>query len=351
MLKKHIRTGIVILCTILALSACSINEGLPETSDNNPQPIKPNITMELEKEKQWDVKHIAFKNKPVTQVQVTEGGEVFVLSNGQLYRIDEKKNIKKVSKRKDISTFYILETNEVLKMFLGCSNGKLFVATVGEEEKEANLGAFEAPISKICGSLLSKEVYIGQSSKYGGGLWKSTDQGKTWTKLTDTTVRGITIHPYEPNIVYIVDKQTYYSEDKGQTFLKINTEANYGLLISHQCPEAAYHAYSKGVFITDKNGNKSSHLKFSLNGSMTRLEINPKNICHWLMGIWNYPSGVGGLYYSNNSGGLWQTVEAFNNNYIHDIAYSSSGTVAYIGTKKDGLWAINCNLARQNDSE
>lgn len=353
MIKRFSKIGIAVICMLMImLSGCSNNEAMPETSDSEPQPLKPNITDELEKDMKWTTEHIGFKNQSVTQIQVTQLGEVFALSEGKVYYIDDKKNVKKVSKREDIAVFYILETNEGIKLFSGCENGQLMVSEIGEDEWEADVDTFEAPISKISGSPLSEEVYVGQSSKYGGGLWKSKDHGKTWVKLTDTTVRGITLHPDEPNIVYIVDKQTHYSEDGGQNFLKINTKANYGVIISPQCPDAAYHAYSKGVYITDKNGNISGHLKFFLDGSMTRLELNPRNINDWLMGIWNYPSGVGGLYHSTNSGGLWQSIEVFNNVYIHDVVYSDSGNVAYIGTKQDGIWAVNCSpIIRENDSE
>lgn len=351
MIKKHLKIGIAAACAILiTLSGCS-SQDQPETTDKEPLPIKPNLTLELEKKGQWTIEQIAFENQSVSQIQVTYKGEVFVLSEGKLYSVNDKKEVKKISEREDITAFYVLESRDGIRIFYGSNNGKLFFTTLDGDEQEADLNAFEAPINKISGSALSQSVYVGQSSKYGGGLWKSDDYGKTWVQLTDTTVRGIAIHPYEPDILYIVDKQTYYSENGGESFLKINTEANYGVLISPQCPDAAYHAYSKGVFITDKKGNISSHLKFFLEGSMTRLELNPENINYWLMGIWNYPSGVGGLYTSKNSGGLWQPLDEFNNMYVHDIVYSLSGKIAYIGTKQDGIWAVNCSPLSRQDSE
>jgi hypothetical protein len=56
-------------------------------------------------------------------------------------------------------------------------------------------------------------IYVGtgepnnrQSSSFGGGMYKSTDAGKTWTSigLKDTQSIGrIVIHPTDPNIVYV----------------------------------------------------------------------------------------------------------------------------------------------------
>lgn len=344
MYKRHFKIGIAAICMItMMLTGCSNNGDAPEVTDKEPQLVESGITNELEKNNNWMVEQIALKSQSVSQVQTLLSGKLFVLSQGRIFSIDHKKEVKEIiSSRENITAFYILTTDEGNLLFYGCSDGKLFSSALGEEEKEMTIDAFDAPINKITGNTTTGEVYVGQSSKYGGGLWKSQDQGKNWRKLTDTTVRGITIHPIEPNIIYIVDKQTYFSDDAGENFLKINTEANYGVLIADQYPDAAYHAYSSGVFITDKSGNKSGHLKFFLDGSMTRLEINPQNINHWLMGVWNYPSGVGGLYLSKNSGGVWQPIGSLDNIYVNDIAYSNNGKVAYIATKQNGIWAVNC---------
>src|SRR5690606_16422051 len=46
----------------------------------------------------------------------------------------------------------------------------------------------------------------GQSSSYGDGVYRSTDQGRTWTNLGLAATRQISavrVHPRDPDIVYV----------------------------------------------------------------------------------------------------------------------------------------------------
>ena len=85
-------------------------------------------------------------------------------------------------------------------------------------------------------------VYVGMGehaprgvmTSYGDGVYKSTDAGKTWTKLgLDLTrhIAGISIHPSNPDIVYVAaqgalhgaseERGVYKSTDGGKTWKKV----------------------------------------------------------------------------------------------------------------------------------
>jgi len=74
----------------------------------------------------------------------------------------------------------------------------------------------------------------GVMTSHGDGVYKSTDGGKTWTKLgLDLTrhIAGISIHPSNPDIVYVAaqgalhgpneDRGVYKSTDGGKTWKKV----------------------------------------------------------------------------------------------------------------------------------
>src|SRR5688572_19570721 len=71
----------------------------------------------------------------------------------------------------------------------------------------------------------------GQSSSYGDGVYKSTDAGKTWTRLgleATKQISAVRVHPQNPDLVYVAaqgdrwkgtpDRGVYRSTDGGKTW-------------------------------------------------------------------------------------------------------------------------------------
>ncbi len=76
-----------------------------------------------------------------------------------------------------------------------------------------------------------EEAVRGQSSSYGDGVYRSTDQGRTWTNVGLTASRQISavrVHPTDPNVVYVAaqgdrwkasaERGIYRSKDGGATW-------------------------------------------------------------------------------------------------------------------------------------
>lgn len=349
---------IFLLILVILLSACSHSKSIDEnktdlsTSDsqsnladnvNEPKGILENLLRDTN----WSMSKIGLNSMTVEKLELTSQGILYALAEENLYEIKSKNQTNNISPNKSLSTFHVMEYDNQVIIVAGDNNGEIYIySTVDNSWEEANLDTKKAPIS-IISSSKEGEIYVGQSSKFGGGLWKSKDKGKTWSKLSDLTVRGITIHPKQKNVIYIVDKLAYISTDGGSTFIKINTKANYGVLIHPLQSNAIYHAFPIGVEITDIEGNISSYMRFYLEGSMTKLELNPINVNEWLMGFWNYPAGTGGLYYTVNHGTLWSKVEGeLTDKLVLDIVFSNDGSIALVSTKENGIWAINLAMFR-----
>jgi photosystem II stability/assembly factor-like uncharacterized protein len=74
----------------------------------------------------------------------------------------------------------------------------------------------------------------GQSSTYGDGMYKSTDQGRTWKKIgleTSKQISAVRVHPSNPDVVYVAvqgdrwkgtaDRGVYRSTDGGKTWTQV----------------------------------------------------------------------------------------------------------------------------------
>lgn len=331
MMGKKIIFVLMILIFIASLAACKTDTPPVDDPSDNPRG-----------DARWKWKQLGFEKGSVEKVQVTSDGRVFALSGGKLHFLEEG-SWNAVHPDADISTFYLSAKDDKELIVAGGFDGKLYLHSIENSSwNEVEIGANPEPIDIVTASPSTGEIYVGQSSKNGGGLWRNAGDGADWEKLTDITVRGIAVHPDDPEIIYIVDKLTYLSTDGGKNWAKVETGANYGVLIHPLYPETAYLAYAHGVVSARHDGTITSQQQFYLPGGMTRLEFNPTSLNEWALGLWDYPSGVGGLYYSFNSGGHWLEVgEEIKDKRILDLCFDKDGKILYIGTADSGLWALN----------
>jgi photosystem II stability/assembly factor-like uncharacterized protein len=274
-----------------------------------------------------------------------------VATGGRIY-IQHEENYTEIGPSEPVSIFYVMEQGNTQTLIAGSSTGILYLKDVQDKEwQQANLKLFKQPINTIAGDSRNGYIYVGQASKIGGGLWRSNDNGTSWEKLTSTTTRCVVVHPENSNILYTVDRVTNISTDQGTTWNKVKTPANYGVLIHPLSPEIAYIAFSGGVVLAEHDGKITTTQHFELPGAMTCLEMNFTRLGEWAVGIWDYPSGTGDLYFSFDSGQNWVKIEELANFRITDMRFSKAGDKLYVATAEQGLWMLNLEKVRNRYSK
>lgn len=160
-------------------------------------------------------------------------------------------------------------------------------------------------------------IYVGAAS---GGLWKTTDDGLTWTSNTDNLpslgVSAIAIDPVDPQIMYIGTGDRDNSDAPGVGVLKTTdggttwTPANNGmgnkvvgkLLIHPSDPQIILAATNGGIY---KSADGAATWSLSSAASNFRDMVfkpgNPNIV---------YASADGKLYKSSNNGGSWAQIGA-----------------------------------------
>src|SRR4029079_5455462 len=76
-----------------------------------------------------------------------------------------------------------------------------------------------------------RKPWTHRSGDEKGGVYKSIDGGRTWTKLTNGCAKligriGVRIAPSNPNVVYVIveakEGTLYRSDDRGETFRNVS---------------------------------------------------------------------------------------------------------------------------------
>ena len=166
----------------------------------------------------------------------------------------------------------------------------------------------------------------------GGGIYKTTDAGRTWTKLTGGLPQGIVgriglaVWRKDPRVIYALVEHrenggTYRSGDAGATWTKVNTLNPRPMYYSkiHIDPSNDQRLYVLGssMFVSSDGGKTfadpttgrqganqgmSPTYDVGVHGDHHALWINPANPNHLILG------NDGGLYYSFDASVTWDKV-------------------------------------------
>jgi photosystem II stability/assembly factor-like uncharacterized protein len=185
----------------------------------------------------------------------------------------------------------------------------------------------------------------------GGGVWKTTDYGQTWTNISDGffatgSIGAIEVAESDPNIIYvgtgsaairsnvIQGRGVYKSIDAGKTwgFVGLREVGQIGSLRIHpQDPDTVYVAAlgqpfgqnpERGVFRTRDGGKTWQKVLFINEGTgAVSLAINPANPLEIYAGAWRGerkpwtiisggPAKECGLYKTTDGGSTWRHLTA-----------------------------------------
>ena len=152
------------------------------------------------------------------------------------------------------------------------------------------------------------------------GLFKSTDGGATWRKLTKGLPEGdlgriaVAVSPAKSSVVYatVEAKKTglYRSDDAGETWAPISTAAvvagrpfYFSRLVADPVNPNRVYKTSFGAGTSDDGGKTWSALSGNFHGDVHAIWVNPKNTDELLLG------SDGGAYHSWDRGNRWLFIE------------------------------------------
>lgn len=190
----------------------------------------------------------------------------------------------------------------------------------------------------------------------GGGLWKSTDEGKSWTVLTDYLASigttGLVIHPNSPNVMYLAtgdgdgaDTYSYgvlKSMDGGNTWNPTGLVFSTGTLIRELIANPA----NPDILLVGTNGG----LWRTTDGGTNWTKVVSTGFFHDIEFLYGTSDRVvavtsGGFHRSNDGGATWSQVQSMAETGRMELAVSPANPnfVAVVASKPDnsfkGLYA------------
>ena len=130
---------------------------------------------------------------------------------------------------------------------------------------------------------------VGYFGATGGGLWKTTDSGETWTPVTDgqitsASVGAVAVSESNPDIVYI---------GTGESCIRGDIMAG------------------DGVYKSTDAGKTWTHIGFEKSENISRIRIDPTNpdiVYVAAFGKYSAPNEERGIYKSTDGGKTWRRV-------------------------------------------
>ena len=183
----------------------------------------------------------------------------------------------------------------------------------------------------------------------GSGLYKTTDGGVTWAKLTnglpegDAGRIGIDVYRKDPKVVYVTFEHAqggiFRSEDKGATWKKMN-DINPRPMYYSQIridPQNDQRIYVMGASMyISENGGKSLNAGgqfWRIHGDYHAMWINPANPNHLILG------SDGGIHFSYDKARTWDYVNTIPLGQFYEIGFDFRKPYwVYGGLQDNGSW-------------
>lgn len=183
-----------------------------------------------------------------------------------------------------------------------------------------------------------------------GGLFKSVDGGKTWTKLTKGLPAlmgriGVKVAPSNPRTVYAVMETkegfVFRSDDAGESWQKVSSNANtigrgFYYADLRVDPKNEHHVYTLGMsFMHSIDGGRTfTNVPGNFHGDHQALWIDPLNPKRLLMG------DDGGLEVSYDGAGGWEWFGNLPLGQFYQLSYDMREPFYHVagGLQDNGVW-------------
>ena len=182
----------------------------------------------------------------------------------------------------------------------------------------------------------------------GSGIYKTTDGGSTWLRLTNDLPEGVTgrigldIYRADPRIVYAIVQHTdggvFRSEDRGQSWTRMsdtNPRPMYysQIRIDPSNDQRIWAAGARMAYSQDGGKTFVNDWIQTIHGDFHALWINPTDSDHMMTG------SDGGMHYSYDRGRTWDFVNTMALGQFYEIGYDMEMPYnVYGGLQDNGSW-------------
>lgn len=229
---------------------------------------------------------------------------------------------------------HLYSENEERGLFKTTDGGRTWKKVLGVIVDNRHIGVIDVAIDPLNPEVLYAATYDRLRKPWtymlggpGSGIYKTTDGGQTWKKLTNGLPSGIlgriglAVYPKNPKIVYacienankpgmspeerwqeiiqgkssqgMIDGEVYRSDDAGESWRKVSPEKQsiggspgyyYGRIVVDPNDENHVYVLSVSTF-ESKDGGHTWSRAFNFGGDDHALWINPKDSRHMLLGF------------------------------------------------------------------
>jgi photosystem II stability/assembly factor-like uncharacterized protein len=195
-----------------------------------------------------------------------------------------------------------------------------------------------------------RKQWTHRSGSEQGGVFRSTDGGKTWTKATKGLPKlmgriGIKVAPSSPNIVYIVaetrEGYVFKSTDQGETWTKTSDNAHtlgrgfyYADLRVDPTNEHRIYTLGMAFTLSVDGGSTFSMMTGNFHGDFQTMWIDPRNPKRLLMG------DDGGLNVSYDQGKSWEWFPNIPVGQFYQLSFDLREPFYHVagGLQDNGVW-------------